>query len=109
MLCDFHIHSQFSDGHLSIPQLVDLYGSQGFGAIAITDHLCEESSFLGKSAQFLGRTLTHESFPRYMEILASEAARAWDQYRMIVIPGYEITKNSLNNHRSAHFLALGVG
>ena len=108
MLCDFHIHSQFSDGQLTIPQLIDLYGKNGFGAIAITDHLCETNTFLGKSAQFLGRTLTAQSFDQYMQILRCEAERAWDQYKMIVLPGYEITKNSLNNHRSAHFLAIGI-
>lgn len=108
MLCDFHIHSQFSDGQLTIPQLIDLYGKNGFGAIAITDHLCENSTFLGKSAQLLGRTLTTDNFDQYLQILRCEAERAWDQYRMIVLPGYEVTKNSFNNHRSAHFLAIGI-
>src|ERR1700722_8863180 len=108
MLCDFHIHSHFSDGRLSIPELVDLYGKRGFGAIAITDHLCEERSFLGQTAHFFERTLTRKSFPRYLEVLREEAARAWDQYRMLVIPGYELTKNSLLNHRSAHVVVLGA-
>lgn len=108
MLCDFHIHSQFSDGQLTIPQLIDLYGARGFGAIAITDHLCEEQTLLGKSAHWLGRTLTRENFDLYIQILRNEAERAWEQYRMLVLPGYELTKNSLNNHRSAHVVALGV-
>ncbi len=42
ILGDFHIHSNFSDGRFSIPEIVDLFGGRGFGAIAITDHLCEE-------------------------------------------------------------------
>jgi hypothetical protein len=108
MLCDFHIHSTFSDGRLTIPQLVDLYGSRGFGAIAITDHLCEQDSILGKTAKWLDRTLTPESFPRYIETIKSEAERAWRRYRMLVIPGFELTKNSLLNHRSAHMVILGV-
>lgn len=108
MLCDFHIHSTFSDGRLDIAQLVDLYGRRGFGAIAITDHLCEERSFLGQTAHFFERTLTRKSFPKYLEILKTEAARAWDQYRMVVIPGYELTKNSLVNQRSAHVVVLGA-
>ena len=45
-LADLHVHSNFSDGALSIPELVDLYGLQGFGAIAITDHICESNTFL---------------------------------------------------------------
>ncbi|MEL4881681.1 hypothetical protein AAEH85_22275, partial [Shewanella algae] len=81
------------------------YGSRGFGAIAITDHLCEEKTFLGKSARWLNRSLTRESFPRYIETIKQEAERAWQQYRMVVIPGFELTKNSLFNHRSAHVVA----
>lgn len=44
MLADFHMHSNLSDGSLPIRQLVDLYGGMGFGAIAITDHLCEQKT-----------------------------------------------------------------
>lgn len=108
MLCDFHIHSDFSDGRLSVAQLVDLYGRRGFGAIAITDHLCEENSLLGVTANFLGRTLTQHTFQNYVDTVKQEAERAWKQYRLVVIPGFELTKNSLFNQRSAHILALGV-
>jgi predicted metal-dependent phosphoesterase TrpH len=108
MLGDFHMHSTFSDGKLSIPELVDLFGSRGFGAIAITDHLCESKSIIGKAARYIGNTLTPATFPLYTEILKSEAERAWKQYRLVVIPGFELTKNSASNHRSAHMLALGV-
>lgn len=108
ILADFHMHSTFSDGKLSIPELVDLFGSRGFGAIAITDHLCENESLIGKAARYIGHTLTPASFPLYAEILKSEANRAWKEYKMILIPGFELTKNSVSNHRSAHVLALGV-
>ena len=36
-LADFHVHTTWSDGKLPMRAVVDLYGSQGFGAIAITD------------------------------------------------------------------------
>jgi hypothetical protein len=107
-LSDFHIHSTFSDGSLSIPEIVDLYGSQGFGAIAITDHLCEQKNFIGKAARYLGKTLTEETFDLYQEILRTERARAWNKYGMLLIPGFELTKNSLYNHRAAHVVALNV-
>ena len=107
-LADFHIHSIFSDGTLSIPEIVDYYGERGFGAIAITDHLCENKSTLGKASAYLGCTLTMATFPLYLEILKSEAERAWDRYKMKVITGVEFTKNSISNHRSAHVLALGI-
>lgn len=108
MMCDFHIHSTFSDGRLTIPQLVDYYGQRGFGAIAITDHLCEQNSFLGKTAKLLDRTLTPENFDNYIDTIKQEFERALRQYKMLVIPGYELTKNSLLNHRSAHMVVLGV-
>lgn len=107
-LCDFHIHSNFSDGKHAIPEIIDFYGSRGFGAIAITDHLCEKRTLLGMGAQVLERTLTPATYPLYLEIIRSEAERAWDQYRMVVIPGFELTKNYLSNHRSAHILAIGT-
>src|SRR4051812_18852516 len=98
ILGDFHIHSKFSDGYLSIPEIVDLYGKRGFGVIAITDHLCEAKTFLGKSARWLERTLTEETFPFYIEQIKEEAKRAMKLYGMIVLPGFEITKNSIFNH-----------
>lgn len=108
MLCDFHIHSRFSDGKLTIPELVDMYGQRGFGAIAITDHLCEEKSFLGRAARFLQRTLTRQTFPLYLETLRRERERAWREYRMLLIPGFELTKNAVAHKRSAHIVVLGV-
>lgn len=107
-LADFHTHSTFSDGKLSIPELVDLFGNQGFGAIAITDHLCDEDGIIGKSSRVLGASLTKATFPLYQEILKSETERAWEQYGMRIIPGLELTRNNPSNHRSSHILALGV-
>jgi predicted metal-dependent phosphoesterase TrpH len=105
---DFHIHSNFSDGKLTIPELVDLYGSRGFGAIGITDHLCENETMIGKAAAVIGHTLTPATFPIYLAILKSEAERALEQYGMVVIPGFELSKNSVSNRRSAHIIGLGV-
>jgi predicted metal-dependent phosphoesterase TrpH len=108
MLGDFHIHSTFSDGKLTIAELVDLYGAHGFGVIAITDHLCEEATVIGKATAYLGCTLTRASFPEYLETIQEQAARAWRMYRMLVLPGFELTKNSISNQRSAHIVGIGV-
>jgi PHP family Zn ribbon phosphoesterase len=108
ILADLHIHSTFSDGALAIPEIVDLYGRNGFGAIAITDHLCEGETVLGKAAGYLNRTLTPATFPLYREILRTEAERARKEYGMLLVPGFELTKNSVRNSRSAHIVALGV-
>jgi predicted metal-dependent phosphoesterase TrpH len=105
-LADFHIHSTFSDGKHTIPEIVDLYGKQGIGCIAITDHLCEDQTPIGRAARYLEQTLTRATFPLYIQILKTETERAWDQYGMRVITGFEITKNSIVNSRSSHLLAL---
>lgn len=107
-LADLHTHTNLSDGKLPMRALVDLYGQRGFGAIAITDHLCETATFLGRASRFLKCSLTKSNFADYMGMLRSERERAWREYRMLVIPGVEITKNFLSNQRSAHVLAIGV-
>jgi len=93
---------------MTIPQIVDFYGSRQFGAIAITDHLCEQNTLIGKASAYLNCTLTQATFPIYLKIIESEAERAWQQYGMLLIPGVEITKNSVSNQRSAHVLGLGI-
>lgn len=107
-LADLHVHSRFSDGRLTIAELVDFYGSRGFGAIAITDHVCEDSTVMGIAARYMKITLTERTFQAYMEDIREQAERAFKKYKMVVIPGCEITKNSFFNHRSAHILGLGI-
>lgn len=108
MLGDFHIHSTYSDGSLTVRQIIDLYGSSHFKAIAITDHVCESSTFLGKAALYLDKTLRKDNFETYLEEIKEESERALKLYGMTVIPGVEITKNSLLNQRSAHLVILAI-
>lgn len=108
ILADFHVHTNFSDGFHSLDEVVDLYGLQGFGAIAITDHICEETTWLGRAAHKLEKSLNQNAFSNYLESILAANERALKLYNMLVIPGFEISKNSLNNHRSAHILGLGI-
>jgi 3',5'-nucleoside bisphosphate phosphatase len=107
-LCDFHIHSQYSDGVHSIRELVDLYGEKGFHAIAITDHLCENKTLMGRAAQKLKKTLTEHNFDEYLEEIEYESKRAFLKFGMLVLSGVEITKNYLSFKKSAHVLAIGI-
>jgi len=93
---------------MPLKDVIDLFGSRGFGAIAITDHLCENRSILGKASRYLRCSLTEENFAEHMDNLRKEGERARREYGMLVIPGFEITKNSISNHRSAHVLAVGL-
>ena len=107
-LADLHVHSSFSDGKMTIPEIVDFYGKRGFGCVAVTDHLCEEKGILGQAANYLNRTLTRNSFPHYLKIIAQESRRAMRQYDLLLIPGFELTKNSFLHRNSAHLLGLGI-
>ncbi len=105
---DLHIHSNFSDGQLSIKEIVDLYGKNGFDTIAITDHLSEDQNIIGKVTKSLNLSLTQEKFNSYVKEVRKEKERAREQYDMNVLFGYEITKNSFYHNRSCHFLILGL-
>ena len=39
LLCELHAHTRWSDGALTVPELVDLYGRNGFDVLCVTDHV----------------------------------------------------------------------
>ncbi len=114
LLCDFHTHTTWSDGRLSVRELIDLYGSTGrFDVIAITDHVLMKRDFLaraGRIAMFGTRrfSVSEEAFSEYLGEIAEEAVRARRRYGMLVIPGAEITQNHLRAKRNSHIIALGL-
>lgn len=107
-IADLCIPSNFTGGKLSIPEIVDLYGALGFGAIAITDQIADATTLIGKAAVYTHRTLTPGVFPLYLEILRSEAKRAMEKYNLVLIPGVEITRPSLVPHRTTRILGLNI-
>src|SRR5688572_7893242 len=105
LLCDFHVHTQWSDGKLSVAEVVDLYGSTGkFDVIAITDHILMKKDMLARAGRLatLGRRafgVPEADFEAYLEDIAAQARRAWTTYGMLVVPGAEITQNRLSDAR----------
>ena len=99
LLCELHAHTTFSDGTLSLSELVDLYGSAGFDVLAITDHVCRT----GESTCSLGA----DDHGRYLETLEAEAERARLLYGLLVVTGLELTWDDCPE-RCAHALAVGV-
>ena len=101
LLCDFHVHTTWSDGRLSLGDTIDLYGRTGkFDVIAITDHILMKRDWLARAGRVatLGRRtfgIAEHAFPSYLEALRREAERARATYDMLVIPGAEITQNRL--------------
>ncbi len=54
LLCDFHVHTRWSDGRLSLREVVDLYGRTGrFDVIAITDHILMQRDVLARAGRLL--------------------------------------------------------
>ena len=114
LLCDFHVHTRWSDGRLTPAEVVDLYGSTGkFDVIAITDHILMKRDLLARAGRIatLGRRaygVRPEDFEAYMADIQREAARAREQYGMLVIPGAEITQNRLRGRKNSHIIALDI-
>ncbi len=108
LLCDFHIHTTWSDGSLELEETVDIFGQAGFDVIAITDHVVNGDNSIGKVTTALNLSVTGENFDEYLSHIRREAGRAWDKYGMLVIPGVELSKNYLSSERSAHLLLLDL-
>jgi histidinol phosphatase-like PHP family hydrolase len=108
LVCDFHIHTTYSDGVLPLPKVVDLFGQSGHDVIAITDHIVNHDSGLGQVAHRIGNSLDPESWKRYADEIDREAERAWSTYGMLVLRGAEMTRNTINRNTSVHVLALGL-
>ena len=114
LLCDFHVHTTWSDGRLSIREVVDLYGRTGrFDVIAITDHILMKRDLLGRAGRLASLGLRHFSvtedrFEAYMADIAAEAERAKRLYDLLVIPGAEVTQNHIRSKNNSHIVALNL-
>ena len=114
LLCDFHVHTQWSDGRLPLRDVIDLYGQTGrFDVIAITDHILMKGDLLARMgrAATLGRRrfgVEEKNFDDYLEDIRREAARAMQVYGLLVIPGAEITQNRLRGRLNSHIIGLNL-
>ena len=103
--CDFHIHTNFSDGSLSFQEVINLFGGKGFDVISITDHILDKKTLAKrkKNNQPIG-AIEEKDFPAYLKVLQKEKERAWQKYKMLVIPGVELT----NDWGKYHILAIDI-
>ncbi len=114
LLCDFHVHTRWSDGRLSVREVIDLYGRTGhFDVIAITDHILMKRDLLARAGRImsLGRkefSVTEERFAAYLEDIDGEAKRAKRLYDLLVIPGAEITQNHIRSRKNSHIVGLNL-
>jgi PHP domain-containing protein len=90
LLCELHAHTRWSDGELTLPELVDLYGRNGFDVLAITDHVVRsDDPWRPPHAPPLG--LRRETFADYLAEIAAQAERARLEYDLLLLPGFELT------------------
>ena len=99
LLCELHAHTTWSDGELTLPGVVDLYGQAGFDVLAVTDHVVPGA---------LGQHVRAETFAAYLEEIDAEAERARSLYGLLVLPGLELTVEDEEPSRAGHALALGL-
>lgn len=104
LLCELHAHTTWSDGALTVAELVDLYGREGFDVLGVTDHVVRPEDPWGSPA-FALRASTHAA---YLDEIAAEAERAAALYGLLLIPGLELTFDDHDPCRAAHALALGT-
>jgi predicted metal-dependent phosphoesterase TrpH len=100
LLCELHAHTTWSDGSLSLPELVDVYGNAGFDVLCVTDH-----SVPGRTAI---DNVHPANYAAYLASIVSEAERARDAYDLLVIPGLELTYDDDRPEASAHGVAIGL-
>jgi 3',5'-nucleoside bisphosphate phosphatase len=114
LLCDFHVHTRWSDGRLTLREVIDLYGETGkFDVIAITDHILMKKDLLARLGRVatLGRRnfgIPEADFGAYLAEIQAEAKRALKKYNLLVIAGAEVTQNSLNGKKNSHIIALDI-
>ena len=84
LFCELHAHTTWSDGSLSVRELVDLYGGAGFNVVAVTDHVVRP----GESQAGAVRAPTYD---QYLDDLQAEGERALATYGLLLVPGLELT------------------
>jgi signal transduction histidine kinase len=88
LLSDLHIHTTFSDGTLSLEEVVKSYGEAGFDAISITDHLFDTQS--PRSLEIYEEGKSIKDIETYFEKVDEICHWARSTYDLLVIPGLEI-------------------
>jgi UDP-N-acetylglucosamine:LPS N-acetylglucosamine transferase len=107
-LCDFHIHTNYSDGRLTLPEVVDFYGRRGFDCICVTDHVTDPCRLIGRFSELLNFTIAGDQLDEYFDMLERERRRAWRKYDMLVMAGLEFNKEGFTRKTSGHLLGIDL-
>ena len=107
LLCELHAHTTWSDGDLSVRELIDLYGHAEFDVLAITDHVFrrDDASLYDEPER---RCIDASNFDDYLATVEAEAERARDVFDLLVVPGLELTYDHRDPAVGAHAVAVGL-
>ena len=108
LLCELHAHTRWSDGELTVAELVDLHGRCGFDVLCVTDHVIRANDPWRFEEGLHFSSVDTATFPLYLGEIEREAARAWRTYGMLVIPGLELSFNDPEPVYAAHAVAVGL-
>jgi 3',5'-nucleoside bisphosphate phosphatase len=100
LLCELHAHTRWSDGALTLPELVDLYGTHGFDVLAVTDHVVRPSDGIPFGVHAANSA-------DYFAEIAAQAERARHEYDLLVLPGLELTYDDPDPLGAAHAVVVG--
>ena len=100
LLCELHAHTTWSDGFLTMTELVDLYGRHGFDVLCVTDHLLHSDSRRFR--------LRHQTHAHYLATIQRESRWAREQYDLLLVPGLELTQLADDPDEAGHALAVGL-
>ena len=108
LLCDLHTHTTWSDGKLTVAELVDFYGQRGFDCLCVTDHLCDPKRLLGKLVNLTGLVIDPNRTADYFAAIEREKKRAWTQYKLLLMSGIEFNKDGYTPKTSTHLLGVDL-
>jgi hypothetical protein len=101
LLCELHAHTTWSDGRLTLAELVDLYGRNRFDVLCVTDHCVRFDDPMPSAVD-------PWTWPAYAASIRAEAHRARDEYGLLLLPGLELSDNAEDPDLSTHALAVGL-
>jgi 3',5'-nucleoside bisphosphate phosphatase len=105
LLCELHAHTTWSDGDLSLAELVDLYGRSGFDVLCVTDHVGRSEDEWRPPGW---RITDAAAFDDYVGAVERQARRARAVYGLVLVPGLELTYDDRDPLRAAHAVAVGL-
>jgi 3',5'-nucleoside bisphosphate phosphatase len=108
LLCELHAHTRWSDGELTVAELVDLHGRSGFDVLCVTDHVVRSDDPWRFEEGLRFSAIEEATFPLYLAEIEREAARACRTYGLLVVPGLELTFNDPEPVMAAHAVAIGL-